>query len=199
MEKVMKKFKVTIYPFKPILSLDAGISDAEEIARIREMCASDDPPEQFLENGVWDSFCMRDLFYGCDSLCITDMETDEDVFSIDDISSLDAETFVLEKFSTTDLNPGEYRLWGGIRNNASHGSVVIEAEDFDPSLLRIYGGEIVDVNGVRRKAYWGIDYGDQDITMMGMCWNYTGGMGYHLAVEKSNGEIEVLYDDSECL
>ncbi len=192
----MKKFEVTIYPFKPILSLDAGISDAEEIARIREMCASDDPPDQLLENGVWDSFCMRDLFYGCDSLCITDMETDEDVFSIDDISSLDAETFVLEKFSTTDLNPGEYRLWGGIRNNASHGSVVIEAEDFDPSLLRIHGGEIVDVDGARRKAYWRMYYGDQDIVMR---WDYTGGMGNHLAVEKSNGEIEVLYDDSEGL
>lgn len=195
----MKEFKVTIYPFKPILSLGAEISDAEEIARIREMCASDDPHEQLLENDVWFSFSMRDLFCGGDSLCITDMETGEDVFSIDDISSLEAETFVLEKFSDADLNPGQYRLWAGIRNNASEGSIVFEAENFDPSLLRIYGGEIVDVNGVRRKAYWGIDYGDQDITMMGMCWDYTGGMGYHLAVEKSNGEIEILYDDSECL
>ena len=192
----MKKFKVTIYPFNPILSLGAMISDAEEIARIREMCASDDPSSELRENDVWFWFDMEDLFYGCDSLCITDMETGEDVFSIDDISSLDAETFVLEKFSTTDLNPGEYRLWGGIRNNASHGSVVIEAEDFDPSLLRIHGGEIVDVDGVRRKAYWSMYYGDQDIDRR---WDYTGGMGYHLAVEKSNGEIEILYDDSECL
>jgi len=62
--------------------------------------------------------------------------------------------------------------------------------------LRIYGGEIVDVDGVRRKAYWSMYYGDQDIDM---CWDYTGGMGYHLAVEKSNGEIEILCDDSENL
>ena len=192
----MKKFEVTIYPFKPILSLGAKISDAEEIAWIREMCASDDPNSQLRENDVWFGFDMTDLFYGEDSLCITDMETGEDVFSIDDISSLDAETFVLEKFSATDLNPGEYRLWGGIRNNVSHGSVVIEAEDFDPSLLRIHCGEIVDEDGVRRKAYWRMYYGDQDIDM---CWDYTGGMGYHLAVEKSNGEIEILYDDSEGL
>ena len=195
----MKEFKVTIYPFKPILSLGAKISDAEEIAWIREMCASDDPNSQLRENDVWFGFDMTDLFYGEDSLCITDMETGEDVYSMCEISSLDAATFVLEKFSDADLNPGQYRLWAGIRNNASEGSIVFEAENFDPSLLRIYGGEIVDVNGVRRKAYWGIDYGDQDITMMGMCWDYTGGMGYHLAVEKSNGEIEVLYDDNECL
>ena len=31
----MKKFEVTIYPVKPILSLGVEIADAEEIARIR--------------------------------------------------------------------------------------------------------------------------------------------------------------------
>ena len=106
----MKEFKVTIYPFKPILSLGVEIADAEEIARIREMCASDDPSSQLEENDVWSWFNMKDLFYGCDSLCITDMETGEDVFSIDDISSLEAETFVLEKFSAADMNPGEYTV-----------------------------------------------------------------------------------------
>ena len=195
----MKEFKVTIYPFRPILSLGAKISDAEEIAKIRAMCASDDPSSQLVENDVWSWFNMKDLFYGWDSLSITDMATGEEEYSMYEISSLDAETFVLEKFSAADLNPGEYRLWGGIRNNASHGSVVIEAEDFDPSLLRIHGGEIVDVGGARRNAYWRMYYGDQDITIEDMCWDYTGGMGYHLAVEKSNGEIEILYDDSECL